>query len=35
MWLPTVDVRETKDDIILSFDVPGVSEEDVLEIDLL
>jgi HSP20 family protein len=29
MWLPAVDVRETKDDIVLSFDIPGVSEKDV------
>ena len=29
MWLPTVDVHETKDDIVLSFDIPGVSEKDV------
>jgi HSP20 family protein len=29
MWLPAVDVKETKDDIVLSFDIPGVSEKDV------
>ena len=29
VWLPAVDVRETKDDIVLSFDIPGVSEKDV------
>jgi len=29
MWLPAVDVRETKDDIVLSFDIPGVSEKDI------
>ena len=29
MWLPAVDVHETKDDIVLSFDIPGVSEKDV------
>jgi HSP20 family protein len=29
VWLPTVDVHETKDDIVLSFDIPGVSEKDV------
>jgi HSP20 family protein len=29
MWLPAVDVFETKDDIVLSFDVPGVAEKDV------
>jgi HSP20 family protein len=29
MWLPAVDVHETKDDIVLSFDFPGVSEKDV------
>ena len=28
-WLPAVDVHETKDDIVLSFDIPGVSEKDV------
>jgi HSP20 family protein len=29
MWLPAVDVHETKDDIVLSFDVPGVTEKDI------
>ena len=29
MWLPTVDVHETKDDLVLSFDIPGVSQKDV------
>ncbi len=29
MWLPAVDVQETKDDIVLTFDIPGVSEKDV------
>ena len=29
MWLPAVDVHETKDDLILSFDIPGVAEKDV------
>ena len=29
MWLPAVDVRETKDEVILSFDVPGMSEKDI------
>jgi len=28
-WLPAVDIHETKDDIVLSFDIPGVSEKDV------
>jgi len=28
-WLPAVDIHETKDDIVLSFDLPGVSEKDV------
>jgi HSP20 family protein len=28
MWLPAVDVQETKDDIVLTFDVPGISEKD-------
>jgi HSP20 family protein len=29
MWLPAVDVHETKDDVVLSFDIPGVTEKDV------
>jgi HSP20 family protein len=29
MWLPAVDVRETKDEVVLSFDIPGVSEKDI------
>jgi HSP20 family protein len=29
MWLPAVDVHETKDDLVLSFDIPGVAEKDV------
>ena len=29
MWLPAVDVRETKDEIVLSFDVPGMTEKDI------
>jgi len=29
MWLPAVDVHETKDDFVLSFDLPGVTEKDV------
>jgi HSP20 family protein len=29
MWLPPVDVYESKDDFVLSIDVPGVSEKDV------
>ena len=29
MWLPAVDIEETKDDVVLSFDIPGVSEKDV------
>ena len=29
MWLPAVDVRETKDEVILSFDVPGVTDKDI------
>jgi len=28
-WLPAVDVHETNDDLILSFDIPGVPEKDV------
>jgi HSP20 family protein len=29
MWLPAVDVHETKDDVILRFDIPGVNEKDI------
>src|SRR5262245_9416170 len=29
MWLPAVDMRETRDDLVLSFDLPGVPEKDV------
>jgi HSP20 family protein len=29
MWFPAVDVRETKDEVVLSFDVPGMSEKDI------
>lgn len=29
MWLPAVDVRESKDDIVLSFDIPGVQEKEI------
>jgi HSP20 family protein len=29
MWVPAVDVYETKDDIVLSFDLPGMTEKDV------
>ena len=29
MWVPVLDVHETKDDLILSFELPGVSEKDV------
>jgi HSP20 family protein len=28
-WLPAVDMYETKDDLVLSLEVPGVSEKDV------
>jgi HSP20 family protein len=28
-WFPAVDVHETKDDLVLSFDIPGVSQKDV------
>ena len=28
-WLPAVDVHETKNDVVLTFDIPGVSEKDV------
>ena len=29
MWLPAVDVHETKDDFVLTLDIPGVSQKDV------
>jgi len=29
MWAPLLDVSETKDDLVVSFDLPGVSEKDV------
>jgi HSP20 family protein len=29
MWLPAVDVHETKDEVALTVDIPGVSEKDV------
>jgi len=29
MWAPVLDMRETKDDLILNFELPGVSEKDV------
>ena len=29
MWVPVLDMHETKDDLILSFELPGVSEKDV------
>jgi HSP20 family protein len=28
-WAPVLDMRETKDDLVLSFELPGVSEKDV------
>src|SRR5438093_10535421 len=28
-WLPAVDMHETKDDLVLTVDVPGVCEKDV------
>lgn len=28
-WLPSVDMHETKDDLVLSVEVPGVNEKDV------
>ena len=28
-WLPAVDMHETKDDLVLNVEVPGVSEKDV------
>ena len=29
MWFPAVDVRETKDEVVLSFDIPGMTEKDI------
>jgi HSP20 family protein len=29
MWLPAIDVHETKDDFVLSLEIPGVTEKDV------
>jgi HSP20 family protein len=29
MWLPAIDVHETKDEFVLALDIPGVSEKDV------
>src|SRR3989454_4404659 len=29
VWMPVVDMYETKDDLILRFELPGVSEKDV------
>jgi HSP20 family protein len=29
MWAPRCDLRETKDDIVATFEVPGVSDKDV------
>jgi HSP20 family protein len=29
MWAPAVDMWETKDDLVLSFEIPGVREKDV------
>ena len=29
MWLPAVDVHETKDEFVLTLDIPGVTEKDV------
>jgi HSP20 family protein len=28
-WAPVLDMRETKDDLVLSFELPGISEKDV------
>ena len=28
-WAPVLDMRETKDDVVLSFELPGISEKDV------
>ena len=33
-WLPAVDVRETDKDLVLSFDLPGIKEDDIdVELD--
>lgn len=33
-WLPSVDVWETEDELVLSFDLPGISEDDIaVELD--
>ena len=29
MWVPVLDMYETKDDLVVSFELPGVSEKDV------
>ena len=29
MWLPAIDVHETKDEFVLTLDIPGVTEKDV------
>src|SRR6266446_1742080 len=29
MWAPVLDIHETKDDLVLNFELPGVSEKDV------
>jgi HSP20 family protein len=37
-WLPSVDVWETEDELVLSFDLPGIAEDDIaveLEDDVL
>jgi HSP20 family protein len=28
-WAPVLDMRETKDDVVLTFELPGISEKDV------
>jgi HSP20 family protein len=29
MWMPVLDMHETKDDVVLSFELPGVTEKDI------
>jgi len=29
MWFPAADVSETKDELVLTFDIPGVAEKDI------
>jgi HSP20 family protein len=29
MWMPVLDMHETKDDVVLNFELPGVTEKDI------